>query len=336
MEKELQTLLFNIIKNELKGKDAFTHVISEVLNISQDAVYRRTRNETPLTINEVAKLCEHFRISFDDLIELKENQVRFTYSPLYKYDFSLESYLEGMLKGLKMLKHCTHPEITLTVNNIPIFQLLNFPHLTRFRLYFWAKSHLQIEEFKDQLFEEEKLTDNAYSLGLEILKEYCSIPSRECYDPEFLVGLMRQIQYYSNAHLFKDPEYPLQLLDEIKTFAEHISEQTEKGEKFIYNKGEKSPKSDFKVYLNDTINSDNTFYYRSEERSGLYMAHNHMNYLHTEDQTYVRETRDILEKTISNSSLISKSNEKQRNTFFHKLNKKIDQFRKKIEVDLEI
>lgn len=334
MESNIQSKVLQRIREILKGNDSYSHVLSEVLNISQDAVYRRTRNETPLTIQETEKLCNHFKISFDDLISSRENQVRFQYSPLYNYDFSLESYLQGMLEGLKMLKNCTHPEITLSVNNIPIFQLLNFPHLMRFRLYFWAKTHLQIEEYKEALFEEEKLTDNAYNTGLEILKEYCDIPSKECYDPEFLTGLIRQIQYYSNAHLFKDPEYPLQLLDEVKEFVNHIKEQSTIGKKFIYNRAPETSGANFEVYLNDTINSDNTFYYTSKERSGLYVAHNHLNYLHTEDATYVKESKSILDKTLANSSLISKINEKQRNNFFFKVEKNIALYRQKIEADL--
>lgn len=333
-EVDIQTRLLEKVKEILKGKDSFGHVMSEVLHISQDAVYRRSRNDTPLTVQEVEKLCKHFNISFDDLVEKKELQVKFQYSPLYNYDFSMENYLEGMLNGLKHLKSCTEPTIMLTVNNIPIFQLLNFPHLMRFRLYFWAKSHLQIEEYKEELFEEKKLTDNAYQTGLEILKEYCSIPSKECYDPEFLKGLMRQIQYYSNAHLFKDPHYPLQLLDEISKFVLHIKEQTVLGKKFVYRQDPELADGDFEVYLNDTINSDNTFYYTSEERSGLYVAHNHMNFLHTEDTTYVQESKSILDKQFANSSLISKVNEQHRNKFFFQIEKNIEIFRRKIEADL--
>ena len=335
MRQNIQTTLLEVVKQKIAKEDNIGNVLSDLLNISIDAAYRRNRNETPFTIDEVKKICQHFNISFDNLTNVKENQVLFEYSPLYNYDFSFDSYLDGLLAALKRLGSCTNPSITLTANNIALFQLLNFPHLTRFRLYYWAKTHLQIEEYQDQLFQEEKLTEHAYSVGYEILQRYVKIPTIECYDPEFLKGFMRQIQYYSSAHLFKDPEYPLQLMDEIKMMADHIKEQATLGKKFIYRQQPPVDGNQYDLYLNDTINADNTFYYSSKEQNGIYLVHNHLNFLHTSDSTYVQESKSILDKQFANSSLISKINEKERNSFFYKLDKTIESFRNKIKADLE-
>ncbi len=334
MIHDVQTTLLSIIKQKISKGDNIGNVLAELLNISIDAAYRRNRNETPFTIQEVNKICRHFNISFDNLAAVKENQVLFEYSPLYNYDFSFDTYLDGLLGALKNLGACTHPSITLTANNIALFQLLNFPHLMRFRLYFWAKTHLQIQEYQNELFQEEKLTDYAYSVGYEILQRYVKIPTVECYDPEFLKGFMRQIQYYSSAHLFKEPEYPLQLMDEIQMMADHIKEQAVLGKKFIYRQQPPADGNEYELYLNDTINADNTFYYRSDEKEGIYLVHNHLNFLHTSNPTYVEESKSILDKQLANSSLISKINEKERNSFFHKLDKTIASFRNKIESDL--
>ncbi|MGM0479767.1 MAG: hypothetical protein ACQERC_11140 [Bacteroidota bacterium] len=336
MIRDVQTTLLSIIKQKIPKDDTIGNVLAELLNISIDAAYRRNRNETPFTIHEVSKICRHFNISFDNLSAVKENQVLFEYSPLYNYDFSFDTYLDGLLAALKNLGNCTQPSITLTANNIALFQLLNFPHLMRFRLYFWAKTHLQIQEYQNELFQEEKLTDHAYSVGYEILQRYVKIPTVECYDPEFLKGFMRQIQYYSSAHLFKDPEYPLQLMDEIKMMADHIKEQAVLGKKFIYRQQPPAGGNEYDLYLNDTINADNTFYYSSKEQEGIYLVHNHLNFLHTSNPTYVDESKSILDKQLANSSLISKINEKERNSFFHKLDKTIALFRNKIESDLHV
>lgn len=334
MRIDIQEVILNIVKEKIKGSDNIGNVLSELLNISMDAAYRRNRGETPFTVYETQKICNHFNISFDTIANIQNSQVLFEYSPLYNYDFSLESYLDGMANALRSLNACTNPHITLTANNFSIFQLLNFPHLTRFRLYFWAKTHLQVDEYKDKLFEEEKLTDHAYSVGYEILQRYVKTPSTECYDPEFLKGLMRQIQYYSSAHLFKDPNYPLQLMDEVKMMSDHLKEQITMGKKFIYRQQPPASGNEFEVYLNDTINTDNTFHYTSDEKEGIYVVHNHMNYLHTSDPTYVSESKSILDKQLANSSIISKTNERRRNAFFHKLDQNIILIRKKIEADL--
>lgn len=335
--KDIQTTLISIVKAKSKHIDNIGQVLSDVLSISLDAAYRRSRVETLLTIEEVRKLCNTFNISFDALCQKEGDTVTFEYSSTDSYDFSLEGYLSGLLGAFKKLEQTTNPEIILTANNLSVFQLLNFPHLVRFRLYFWAKTHLQVPEYENVLFENEKITDNAYNIGWEILQHYNRIPTTECYDLNFLKGLLRHIHYYASAHYFKDPGYAFRLIDEVKMMADHIKEQANIGQKFVFRK-ETPPTqgNDYTVYVNDTVNSENTFYYRSEEAEGIYLAHNYMNYLHTSDQQYTEETKSILQKQLANSSLISKVNQKQRNTFFHKIDASIDQFRKKVEAEFLI
>ena len=336
MKPDIQQILLSKIKEKIVGSDSLGHVLSDTLHISSDAAYRRKRGETPFTIQEIQKLCNKFNISFDGICNISSGNVSFAYNPLDNYDFSLESYLQNLAEAFRNLNQTTNPKIVLTANNIAIFQLLNFPHLVRFRLYFWAKTHLQIKEYQNTLFEHEKVTPNAYTIGREILQHYNRVTTHECYDPEFLKGLLRQIHYYASAHLFGDPYYALRLIDEVKMMADHIKSQSAFGMKYIY--GEQPPADGcaYHVYLNDTINTDNTFYYSSDQTEGIYIAHNHMNYLHTTDERYTRESKLIIDKQLANSSLISRTNEKERNSFFHKIDMNIKLFRQKIEADILI
>lgn len=336
MKPDIQTTLFQLLKHKIAGEESLGNALSDLLSISPDAVYRRFRNETPLTIQEVRKICKHYSISFDALCEIGDGKVVFSYPPLNTFDFSLESYLEGILMAFQKLKSLSAPEMILSVNNVHLFQLLNFPQLVRFKLYFWAKTHLQIPDYKNQAFRHEKTSDNAFSLGKEILQIYNAIPSKEIYDFDFMRGFMRQIQYYYNAHLFEDPEYALFLHDRILLMSSHIREQATCGKKFVFGTQAPASGNGFEMYLNETINSDVTFYYQSKEQKGLYLTHNVMNYLETTNESYVSDSKMIIDKQLANSSLISVVNEKERNNFFHEFDRTIKSFRKKIEADLAI
>lgn len=305
MKEDIQTTLFNLIKQKIAGTDSIGAALSDVLNISQDAVYRRYRGETALTIQEVKKLCLHYDISFDALAELQKGKVVFNYPPLETFDFSLESYLEGILKAFQHLKSLGSPEIVLSVNNTHFFQLLNFPQLVRFRLYFWAKTHLHKEEYRKDLFKHEKTSEAAFSLGKEILQIYNSIPSKEIFDPELMRGFLRQIHYYYKSHLFEDPEYAIFLCDRMLLMSSHMKAQADCGKKFMFGTDAPAFGNEFEMYLNETINTDSTFYFKSKELEGLYITHNIMNYLQTFDKQYVSDTKFILEKQLANSSLIS-------------------------------
>lgn len=336
MKQDIQTTLFQLLKQKIAGEESIGNALSDVLSISPDAVYRRLRNETPLTIQEVKKICSNYNISFDALCEFGDGKVVFSYPPLNSFDFSLESYLEGILTALQKLKKLSDAEIILSVNNIQFFQLMNFPHLVRFKLYFWAKTHLQIGAYKDQPFKHEKTSDTAFSLGKEILQIYNAIPSKEIYDPEFMRGFLRQIDYYYKAHLFDEPEYALFLFDRLLMLSAHLKEQANCGKKFMFGTQAPANGNSFEMYLNETINSDATFYYSSNELKGVYLTHNIMNYLETTNENYVADSKLIIDKQLANSSLLSIVNEKERNNFFFEFDRTINSFKKKIEADLGI
>jgi hypothetical protein len=334
MKSDIQAELFKLIKTKLSGQDSLGNALSDILHLSPDAVYRRYRGETSLTIQETKRLCQHFDVSFDALAQLSEGKVIFQYPPLNTYDFSLESYLEGIAESFKRIKKLTNAEMYISVSNTHFFQILNFPQLVRFRLFFWAKTHLQIEAYKEENFKHEKTSDRAFELGKEILQLYNSIPSVEIFDPELMRGFMRQILYYYKAHMFEDPEYALFLCDRALLFSKHLKEQATLGKKFIYGTVAPNSGNDFSMYLNETVNSDTTFYYSSKESDGIFVTHNVMNYLHTNAPSYVADSKQIIDKQLANSSLISQVNEKERNNYFYDFEKMILSFRKKIEADL--
>lgn len=336
MKQDIQSTLFQIIKHRISGQDTLGNVLSEVLSVSTDAVYRRYRGETLLTIEEVRKICKHFSISFDSLMELSVGHVTFSYPPLNTYDFKLESYLEGILKAFQRLKSMEQPEIIISVNNTQFFQLLNFPQLVRFRLFFWAKTHLHLEDYRDIMFEHEKTSDNAFAIGRDILQLYNSIPSIEIYDQEFMRGFLRQMLYYFNCHQFKDPNYALFLCERMLLLSAHLKEQATLGKKFTFGTAAPASGNAFQMYLNETVNTDSTFLYKSKNASGLFITHNVMNYLDTNDPAYLADTQHIIDKQIANSSLISEVNERQRNNFFYEFDRTINNFKNKMAADLEL
>ena len=335
MKPNIQSLLFEQVKFRLPKGLSLGAALSDVLSISPDAVYRRYRGETPVSMSEASKICNHYNLSFDALAQLGEGKVLFTYPPLNTFDFSLEGYLEGILNAFKKLKELDGAEMILAVNNVNFFQLMNFPQLMRFKLYFWAKTHLQIPLYAEQKFKHEKTSDHAFAIGKEIIQLYKSIPSREIYDPEFMRGFMRQIHYYFKAHLFEDPEYALFLHERLAMMSDHLKQQAIHGKKFMYGTQVPNQGNSFTMFLNETINADSTFYYEGSSAKGVYVTHNIMSYLETNNPDYATDTKSILDRQMANSSQISVINEKERNSFFYEFDRTINRFKKKIEADLD-
>lgn len=327
MNSGIQSKLFEVIKHSLREDETLGLVVSDVLSLSTDAVYRRIRLETLMTIEEVRKLCVHFNISFDALMEIKSGNASFTYLQLNQGDFTIEKYLEGILNGLGRLRSINDAKLYFSINNVHFFQALNFPQLVRFRLFFWAKTHLLLPEFKDRKFAHEKISSDAFSLGREILQAYNRIPSVEIIDHEMMRGFLRQVLYYLESDFFKDPTYALFLADRVHLWLDHYKHQAAVGKKFIFGTEVPASGSDLSLYLNDTINMDTTFYYEGAKKKGVYLTHNIMNYLHTTDEHYVKDSWGILDCQIANSSLISQVNTKERNKYFNAIVNLVDDYK---------
>ena len=331
MVSGIQAKLFELIKQSLREDESMGLVVSDVLSLSTDAVYRRIRQETLMTIEELRKLCIHFDISFDSLMEMKAGSAVFSYLNLKEGQFTVEKYLEGILNGLSRLKSAKDATIYLSVNNVHFFQALNFPQIIRFRLFFWAKTHLMLPEFKTNRFAHEKISNEAFYMGREILSAYNRIPTTEIVDEEMMHGFLKQVLYYLESNLFEDPSYALFLADRVVMLNDHYMAQAEVGKKFIFGNEQPSAGNELKVYLTGTVNTDSTILYETSKASGVYLTHNIMNYLHTMDEEYVTDSKRILQRQIENSSPLSEVNAKQRIQYFRSMNQLVGKYKQRFE-----
>lgn len=336
MEKvqDIQQRLLESIKQALPKGEKIAQVMMDSLNLSQDAVYRRLRGEVPLTIFETKILCEKYNISFDDFGTYRKGQVTFTYDPLKRIDLNFEEYLTGLRDGLRQIKNLENPELFMSINDTPLFQLLNLPHLARFKFFFWSKTYLKIPAYVDQKFKREKIDKGALTLGIEILNLYNSISTHEVYGLETLRGTLRQIQYYFDAHLFEDPKYALELIDNLLQLNKHLQKQAEIGHKFTHGNDAVTSENLFNMYFNETYISDNTYLIKWKDGKAVYFSHNILNYLLTTDPFYASESEFIMENFMNNSSPISIVNAKERNRFFGGIERTILDFKKQIEASL--
>ncbi len=116
-----------------------------------------------------------------------------------------------------------------------------------------------------------------------------------------------------------------------------MQKQAEIGHKFVYkNKPNTSESTKINIYYNPTYLPDNTYYIEYENSGKTIFTHNIMNTITTADPVYNEDTKMILGRLMDNSILISKTAVKERNKFFTSLNKKITNFKKSIELELEM
>lgn len=332
---DIQKELLENVKSKLLTGENLVEVLEHTLFISKDAAYRRISGKVPLTLHESQILLGKYNITLGNFVSTKKNTVPFVYKPLSRINIDFRGYLTELRDGLKGIKSLQKPEFLISINETPVFQLFNFPHLLRFKFFFWSKSYLKLPSHANLKFKREKVDRDAFMIGMEAHNLYNSIPSSEIYCIDAFQGILRQLLYYFEADLFEDESYVLELLDNVQALIDHLKMQAKIGHKFtVGNEPSLTPNTRLDMYWIDTYLPDNTYLVEHQNGSLTYFTHNIMNVVSTNDEAYNADTKLILERLKNNAVKISKDASKERAVFFSTLERGVQNLKKKIELEL--
>jgi len=324
----LQQLFFDQIKEKIPVHLSLIEEISSLLNISDDSVYRRIRGDKELSFSEIQKLSNHFNISLDAIFSLESNQsVLFNDHKINQETFTFEQYLSGLLDQLSRLVELDDTKIIYSAKDFPLFHYFQFPLLASFKLFFWQKSILDFDQFKNRLFSKEIIFPEI-ALGKKVLSLYYQVPASEIWSEEIIHSTLRQIELYQESEFFEDPEVVSEILDEMEQMLNHLQNMAGEGNRYLYNQ-ENEQGGYYQLYFNELILANNSLIVKSGDFTKVYLTYNELNYLSTTNKVFCTKFQDSINTLISKSALISSSSEKIRNVFFNKLYKKLNETRNK-------
>jgi hypothetical protein len=306
--ESLQTIFLNQIRHSLPKNVSLADELAEVLAVSRDSAYRRIRGETVLSLEEVARICARYKISVDRLLSQPSDVLTFTRqcdvgnSPLI-------DWLNNLVASLKMIEAYPEKEIIYSAKDIPPPYYFKFPELALFKMFFWMKSY-QLDPRLDEMKYRPELIPTSYlDAGCKLWLKYSEVPSTEIWNDETFNVTIRQIEFYlangfitlaEAASLF---EIYIQMINDIRTSAAAGRKREGNGA--------------FKLYSNEFLISDTTFFFDLGDRHMAFITYNTMNVLSSVQESFCRETREFLHNIIKKSSLISTTGERERNRFFN-------------------
>src|SRR5262245_26860734 len=109
--RQLQQELFKHLKNSLPAHVSLTDELCNLLDLSADSVYRRIRCEKPITLNELKQICEHYQVSLDQLLQLKNDSVLFQAPGIMSDAVPFVDYMKGMLAQFQYFNSFQQAEI---------------------------------------------------------------------------------------------------------------------------------------------------------------------------------------------------------------------------------
>ncbi len=317
-----QVELLEKIKEKIQLTLSYADEVADILQISKDAVYRRMRGETALSLDEAMMLIEHFQI--ENPFQITNSTVNFQYETYTNDKNEIQRYLQKLISDLELIRQIKTSELIFCAEDVPLFHYFNFPLLAAFKLFYWQKSILYTDSFQDKIFDTSIIDENLLSLSKDLTSKYANIPSIEIWTDNTINSVLQQIIFYHEAGYIPNKDITLDILAEVKAMVDALENQTINGIKHHSN-------SIFQLYLSDITIGNNCILTKNESTSVLYLSYNTFNILKCNDVQFINENEKWINRIIDNSIPLSKSSQKIRNKFFQKLRNKIDVLVKTID-----
>ncbi len=325
---ELQQYFFQHIKALVPANISLVDDVAGLLNISNDSAYRRIRGEKAISFEEIQKLSKHYHVSLDHLMNIDSNSIAFFGSPVEPEHFNYENYLKDMLTGMKAINGAKQKLLYYEAKDLPIFYYFQFSELAAFKYFFWMRSVLSYPQYAKMQFEDYEISKVLHDTGVDIIRTYNQVPSVEIWGIESINAIVRQLEYYKYAGVFRKKETVENLYDQLQALIRHIKDQAECGEKFMIVDEPKGNSGNFQLYFNELFLGHNSILAETDGVLTTFLNYGVLNYINTRDVRFCNYTKKSLENTIKKSLLISTVSEKERNRFFNALQDKIAASRK--------
>ena len=311
-----QEFLFQRIKELLPPHVSLVDAVAETLHLSSDSAYRRIRGETPMVLDEVKELCQFYKISLDQLLDVKTGSVLFQNVRINIHNYSYETYLKDLLKQLQYIDSFIQKEIIYLSKDIALFHNFYFDPLIAFRYFFWMKTIIQKPEFSDREFELNCISHDLKELSKELVKIYNKIPSIEILNTESINSVISQIEFYKDSGYFATAADIKTVYESLEASILHLKNQVEHGCKFMPGENPQSKKSNFKFFYNRVVLGDNTIMVITDRVKTAFLNYDVLSYMFTRDEAFCDPCYDDLRNLMKRATMISQSSEKQRNFFF--------------------
>jgi hypothetical protein len=333
MDTGIQQELFKAVKTKIPEHLSAADEIGNILGISADSAYRRMRGEKPVTLDELHKICTHFKISVDQLMNIQTDAFLFFGKNVNPKNFNFNEYLESVMGHMTFMQNFKSKELYYLCKDIPIFHHFQVRELAAFKYYFWMKTLLQFPEFANKKFSLDEYPEETFQLGKKNLQLYNQLNSFELWNFESLNSTLHQIEFYHDAGMFVTDLDAVRIYDGMFKFLDLLEQQAELGYKFSIDDPAKKPMGAFKMYFNEVVTLDNSILAVLDGVKISFLNHSIFNFMVTRDIRFTEYVYENVQTMMRKSTYISSVGEKERLRFFNRMREKIQRRREVLEPD---
>jgi hypothetical protein len=320
---KLQQRFLEELKKASRSRQPFAEELASVLQISTDSTYRRIRGETVLSLEEVQKLCMHYRVSIDTMLSSGPEMVAFRHRPIDANGYTLLDFIKTLMRNLEKMKDAPENEILHSGKDIPLLYYFRSPEIAAFKIYFWMKSMFYYPDTVSGKFKHSLIGNEYFEVVSKVWEYYSSINSTEIWTEDSVNVTLNQIEFYHTCDFFEDPNEAAHLCDVFSQLLQEVRQWATVGIKD--NKAGK-----LKLYKNEILFADNTVLFKVNNQRIVFIPHNMVEVISTTHESYCAQTEKDILSYVNRSVLISTTGEKERNKFFNSMDARIKSVKQRL------
>ena len=329
---KLQQAVFDKVLRQFPKKSDAVKELSDLFQMGQNAIYRRMRGESILIPDELALLAKRFNISLDDIIHETSDNVLFSYTPAAQKVKDFTSYLNSLTDAMQPLHEFPSGHMKYAAAEIPVFHYCFFPELIAFKLYTWGKTTWNFDYLKDQPFAFNLISPDTYAAADNFLASYLKTKSTELWNLNVLDNTLNQIEYYAESGSIANPADALILCDKMAALVVHLKSMAIQGKKFPIGAKSMENRSDFVLFHNEMIYTNNTIIVSTEVGKAVFSTLGNPNFIRGTDKRVTTFIEEWFDEIMIKSQPISAHAERARNKYFNRLLRKVEQTKARLEI----
>lgn len=312
-----QSKFLKEIDAQLPENTSLIESIATTLDISYDAAHRRTSLKSKLSIDECILLAKAYRIALDSLFETTDKSyISVEKTKHIHNETELESYFKNSYESLLPLLTQKDSQIIYSAKDIPLFYTIGDDILSRFKIYVWLK--LLDKTFNNTTFEQFSPGVGVITSAKALGSLYQNLNTKEIWDITTINSTLKQIHFYNQAGHVNNTT-AVGLCQALKILISKISERID------------THSDHYQLYYNELLLMNNNVLVSTPQQQSLYVPFSILSYYLTSDRLTCEQAEAYLNQQLQHSKLLNTSGEKEKRTFFNRINAKIDALQQLIE-----
>jgi len=306
---KLNENLQKAIRNKLPEGTNIANVLTDILFIGKEAIYRRLRGEVAFSLYEVALIANKLNISLDSTIRITSSE-----NPIYElvdqrfHDLREKDFaaLEEHLDVLKYASMEPESEQVYTSNLFPMFPSNRYYLLAKYNSFRWMYLNMETNSIKP--FRDMEYSERHFDLSVKIIDATMDIKNTlYIWDNTIIASIIKEIKYFKSIRLMDNQDI-IQFKSELHNYLNILEDIASKGRFETGNK--------VQIFISN-IDTDTTYSYLETPNIHLSMVGAFtLNYLFSLETESLQRMKGRIHALKRVSSLISESGEIQRIQFF--------------------